>query len=162
MFGTTLHDILASPIISIEDKARAFKCFKRIHAVDNKSHMPLQTGDVVTISGLKTNKSLNGESGVLAGFETGRWAVPSLAALVRPANLIKDEWKMDRNFNTSVSHGGSTYILRIEHDQTVRCITPKGMSGSMVRCKFPWGDIWMEGFNHDAPEKSELVTPPTA
>lgn len=159
MFGTTLHDILASHIISIEEKARAFKCFKQIHAFDNKSKMPLQTGDVVTISGLKIKKTLNGKSGVLTGFKNGRWAVPSLSAWVRPVNLIKDGWKMDRDFNTFVSHGGNTYILRIEHDQTVRCITPKGISGFLVLSKFPWDDIWMEGFNHDAPENSELVTP---
>jgi hypothetical protein len=159
MFGTTLHDILASHIISIEEKARAFKCFKQIIAFDIKSKMSLQAGDVVTISGLKMKKSLNGQSGVLTGFKNGRWAVPSLAAWVRPVNIIKDEWKMDREFNTFVSHEGKTYILRIEHDQTVRCITPKGISGHLVRVKFPWDDIWMEGFNHNAPEISELVTP---
>ena len=159
MFCTTLHDLLASPLISIKDKASAFNCFKKIHEFDKKSKMSLQTGDVVIINGLKIKKSLNGQSGVLTGLKKGRWAIPSLGVWVRPVNLIKDEWKWDRDFNTSVSHGGKTYIMRIEPDQTVRCITPKGMSGYLVRAKFPWDDIWIEGFNHDAPENSELVRP---
>lgn len=157
MFGTTLRDLLASPKVGIDDKARAFKCFKRTNLnADKRSSMPLREGDTVTVIGLQVNKSLNGESGVLGPLEGGRWQLPSLSAMVRPVNLMKEEWKADYQFNTSVSHGGTTYIVRIEPDQTIRCITPNGMPGRVVTLTSPWDDLWMEGFNRDAPAESDL------
>ena len=124
MFGTTLRELLASPLVDVEDKARAFKCFKKIDAGCCESEFPLRKGDTVTIAGLKKARSLNGETGILGEFEDGRWQVPSLGAKVLPINLLKDEWKRDPRFTTSVSHGGTTYLVRIDPDQTVRVITP--------------------------------------
>ena len=156
MFGNTLRELLASPLVDITDKARAFKCFKRIDTSLRESELPLRTGDLVTITGLKANKSLNGETGLIGEFEHGRWQVPSLSAKVKPINLIKDEWKFDRTFNTSVWHGGTTYIVRIEPDQTVRVITPNGTAGRMICATFSWDDWWMEGFNREDPAASDL------
>lgn len=155
MFGTTLYSLLGSPNVNIEDKARAYKCFKRMQSTGITSNMCLRTGDRVTITGLKINKSLNGESGVLGSFENGRWQVPALAVKVRPENLIKQEWKLDSQFNTSVSYGGLTYIVRIEPDKTVRCITHLH-NVTMVQAKFPWDDVWMQGFNRKLPEESDI------
>lgn len=155
MFGNTLCSLLASPIVGIEDKARAFKCFKRMQSTGIKSNMCLRTNDRVTITGLNMKKSLNGKSGLLGSFENGRWQVPALAAKVRPENLLKEGWELDSQFNTSVSYGGLTYIVRIEPDQTVRCITHLD-NVTMVQAKFPWDDVWMEGFNRDVPEESDL------
>lgn len=156
MFGRTIQEVLANKNIDIEDKARVFKCFKRMYTSDNKSKHPLKEGDPVTITGLLNNKSLNGETGVLGSFKDDRWAIPSLSVRVRPENIFKKEWMFEKNFNTSVTYLGRTYILRIDPDQTVRCITPTGIDGRMMLMKTPWDDLWLEGFNRDAPEESDL------
>ena len=61
MFGNTLHEFLASPVVDIEDKARAFKCFKRIYTASRESKF-LRTGDLVTVTGLKKHRSLTGDT----------------------------------------------------------------------------------------------------
>lgn len=156
MFGNSLRELLASPRVDLQDKARAFKCFKRMDTSGRVSEFPLCKGDLVTVSGLQRNRSLNGETGTLGEFENGRWQVPSLGARVLPVNLIKAEWKLDRHFTTSVLYEGTTYLVRIEPDQTVRVITPNGIGGKMLIATFPWDDMWMEGFNKDDPASSDL------
>ena len=160
--GRTLKELLASKHVDVEDKARAFMCFKKLTSVYDDAPNPLGVGDKVTVVGLKNNKSLNGCTAILGPFDTSlnRWNVPSLDARIRPINLIKEEWKFDRVFNTSVLHNKQTYMYRIEPDMTVRCLTPNGLGGSMVLCKFPWNDGFMTGYNREAPEMSDFDAEP--
>ena len=153
----TVREVLAHPSINLEDKGRIFKCFRRIHSAGMVSAMPLKQGDTVTLTGLTTDQSLNGEQGLLGTFEKGRWNVLLVNKRVRPRNLMKKEWLEDGNFNTSISINGTNFIMRVDPDETVRCLTPSGMEGvHEIRAKFPWDDFWMIGFNREAPEDSDL------
>ena len=160
MFGSTVREVLAHPNVDLEDKGRMFKLFKQMYTTGNVSMMPLEEGDAVTLTGLTTDRSLNGEKGVLGTFENGRWNVPSLVTRVRPKNLIKAEWLKDSRFNTSISANGTTYIMRVEPDEVVRCLTPSGMGGRMLLMKCPWDDMWLRGFNREIPEQSDLYLDP--
>ena len=159
MFDCTLDDLMRHSEIDIEDKKRAFVCYKRISMAYplglDPSHEPLM-GDKVTIVNLTNHDDLNGCNGRLGSYDTGRWQVLGPNVRVKPENLICEKWLMDRRHNTSVQVRGRTYILRIDVDKTVRCITPEGAAGSMIRMKTPLEEVWSEGWNAKEPWNSHF------
>jgi hypothetical protein len=116
------------------------------------------TGDVVTIAGLRHNKSINGEEGVLGAYDaaTDRWDVTALGVRVRPRNLVKKQWLRAAQCNTTITWKGIVYTMHIGNDRSVRCLKALGAPRDTMVVRMATDDLWMCGYNYAQPELSDF------
>ena len=156
----SLEELLGSPDVGAEDKSRAYKCWNRrkmvSFMVQGAAPEPLTSGDDVTVIGLGHNRSLNECTGVLGGFEDGRWSIPSLNARVKPTNLVKQQWLFAGEYNTTVVYRNATFTVQVNDDKSIRFLQHNGVAAGVREVRVLSTSMWEEGYNAEHPELSDL------